>query len=151
MMNFRGYFLEASKFGGLTRKPCTLSPFAPGNQKDSRGDMVTWERTASFIRVRRLAPPHICSGSLASFGIQQSVEMASRLAAGVAAATLVTRISIGRDSNMCVDRSSLPSDLTTRSPLYPPRDGWAPMYGMPSGLEMSSLLTGLVPVCSPEK
>src|SRR6202167_5847393 len=46
MRNFTGYFLLASKFGGLTRKPSTLSWFAPGNQKDSSGDMSTWERTA---------------------------------------------------------------------------------------------------------
>src|SRR6202021_2859737 len=48
MRNFTGYFLLASKFGGLTRKPSTLSPLAPVNQKDSRGDTGTWERTASF-------------------------------------------------------------------------------------------------------
>src|SRR5690349_20756586 len=44
--NFTGYFFEASKFGGMTRKPWTLSPFAPGNQKDSSGDMAICERTA---------------------------------------------------------------------------------------------------------
>src|SRR5271167_5277598 len=49
MMNFSGYFLAASKFGGLTRKPCTLSPNAPVNQKDSRGDMATWERTSRLM------------------------------------------------------------------------------------------------------
>src|SRR5665811_759782 len=47
--NFPGYFFEASKFGGLTRKPSTLSPFAPLNQKDSIGDMATWERMALLI------------------------------------------------------------------------------------------------------
>src|SRR5690349_8727138 len=46
--NFTGYFFEASKFGGLTRKPSTLSPCAPVNQKGSSGDMATWERTASL-------------------------------------------------------------------------------------------------------
>src|SRR6266404_6214313 len=45
-MNFTGYFLLGSKFGGLTRKPWTLSPFAPGNQKDSNGDMEIRERVA---------------------------------------------------------------------------------------------------------
>jgi len=34
-----GYFLLASKFGGLIRKPSTLSLLAPTNQKDPRG---TW-------------------------------------------------------------------------------------------------------------
>src|SRR5260370_27912100 len=48
MRNFTGYFLVGSKFGGLTRKPWTLSPCAPGNQKVSRGGMETWERTALF-------------------------------------------------------------------------------------------------------
>ena len=41
MRNFTGYFFEASKFGGLTRKPWTLSPCAPVNQKDSSGDIAT--------------------------------------------------------------------------------------------------------------
>src|ERR1700691_5472010 len=48
MRNFTGYFLLASKFGGRTRKPSTLSPFAPGSQKDSSRDMATWDRTASL-------------------------------------------------------------------------------------------------------
>src|SRR5579864_2529106 len=48
MRNFTGYLSEASKFGGLTRKPWTLSPCAPVNQKDSRGGMATWERTESL-------------------------------------------------------------------------------------------------------
>src|SRR6267378_1513464 len=52
MRNFTGYFLVASKFGGLTRKPSTLSPCAPGNQKDSSEDMAIWERTASLTFVR---------------------------------------------------------------------------------------------------
>src|ERR1019366_3543221 len=51
MRNFTGYFFEGSKFGGLTRKPSTLSPFAPVNQKDSSGDMATWDRTASLMWV----------------------------------------------------------------------------------------------------
>src|ERR1700739_591354 len=49
--NFTGYFLLASKLGGLTRKPWTLSPFAPSNQKDSRGDMETWERGSELTCV----------------------------------------------------------------------------------------------------
>src|SRR5579863_3486593 len=48
MRNFTGYFFEASKFGGLTRKPSTLSLCAPVNQKDSSGDMATWDREASL-------------------------------------------------------------------------------------------------------
>src|SRR5271170_1300906 len=44
--NFKGYFLPASKFGGLTRNPSTLSLLAPRNQNDSGGDMATWDRTA---------------------------------------------------------------------------------------------------------
>src|ERR1700722_7985592 len=51
MRNFTGYFFVASKLGGLTRKPCTLSPCAPVNQKESSWDIATWERTASFRRV----------------------------------------------------------------------------------------------------
>src|SRR6266566_9343659 len=51
MRNFTGYFLLASNFGGLTRKPWTLSPLAPGNQNVSRGDMATWDRTASLTFV----------------------------------------------------------------------------------------------------
>src|SRR5438105_15209659 len=50
-MNFSGYFLLASKFGGLTRKPCTLSPFAPGNQKDSSGGIWICESTGSLTFV----------------------------------------------------------------------------------------------------
>src|SRR5208282_1603015 len=46
--NFTGYFLEASRFGGLTRKPSTLSPLAPLNQKLSIADMEISERTASL-------------------------------------------------------------------------------------------------------
>src|SRR5215469_2674059 len=38
-MNFTGYFLLGSKFGGLMRKPSTLSPCAPVNQNGSRGGM----------------------------------------------------------------------------------------------------------------
>src|SRR5882672_3664558 len=48
MRNFTGYFLVASKFGGLTRNPWTLSPFAPGNQKDSSGDIATCNSKALF-------------------------------------------------------------------------------------------------------
>src|ERR1700691_4501896 len=48
MRNFTGYFLLGSKFGGLTRKPWTLSSWAPMNQNDSSGDMATWERAASL-------------------------------------------------------------------------------------------------------
>src|SRR6266567_537220 len=59
--NLTGYFLEASKFGGLTRKPWTLSPLAPVNQKDSRGDMATWERMVSLSCV-----------SCRAFGMEQS-------------------------------------------------------------------------------
>src|SRR5580765_4723279 len=70
--NFTGYFLLESKFGGLTTKPWTLSPFAPGNQNDSSGDMATWERTASLKWVRRFVSPQICSGSFESFGMEQS-------------------------------------------------------------------------------
>src|SRR5713101_3375009 len=46
--NFTGYLLVESKFGGLTRKPSTLSPCAPLNQNDSSGDMATCERRVSF-------------------------------------------------------------------------------------------------------
>src|ERR1700738_3193566 len=63
MRNFTGYFLLASKFGGLTRKPSTLSPFTPGNQKDSSGDIVTWERTGAFAWVMAVTPVQI-SGTI---------------------------------------------------------------------------------------
>src|ERR1700733_8338331 len=53
--NFTGYFLLASKFGGLTRKPWTLLPCAPVNQKDSRGGMSIYSRTARFRLVSALA------------------------------------------------------------------------------------------------
>src|SRR5579862_3886928 len=62
MRNFTGYFLLASKFGGLTRKPSTLSPWAPVNQKDSNGDMATWVRTASLRCVSRSVIPKLTNG-----------------------------------------------------------------------------------------
>src|SRR5215470_6604222 len=67
-MNFTGYFLLGSKFGGLTRKPWTLSLLAPVNQKGSSGEMETWERTESFTCVswRALAMAHVGRGSLDS-------------------------------------------------------------------------------------
>src|SRR5260221_4678128 len=51
MRNFTGYFLVASKFGGLTRKPSTLSPFAPVKKKDSIFDMLICDSKLSFTRV----------------------------------------------------------------------------------------------------
>src|SRR5580700_2645215 len=80
MRNFTGYFLEVlvppafdssgaellvshctPKFGGLTRKPWTLSPWEPVNQKGSSGDIATSERTASFKWVIRATPLHSSS------------------------------------------------------------------------------------------
>src|SRR5260370_23550329 len=52
MRNFTGYFFEASKFGGLTRKPSTLSPCAPSNQNVCSGLIRTWERTESLKWVK---------------------------------------------------------------------------------------------------
>src|ERR1700740_2797698 len=68
MRNFTGYFLLESKLGGLTRKPWTLSPLAPSNQKDSREDMEIWERTESLTRERGrgFGTAHWGSGSLDS-------------------------------------------------------------------------------------
>src|SRR6266446_10741388 len=83
MRNFTGYLVLAWKFGGLTRKPCTLSPFAPGNQKDSSGEMASWERTASLILVRGLTrhkrywkscPANACSPAGASRDVDSSFE-----------------------------------------------------------------------------
>src|SRR6266705_1614187 len=57
MRNFTGYFLLrllASKLGGLSRKPSTLSPFAPVNENDSNARRETWESTESFICVSGL-------------------------------------------------------------------------------------------------
>src|SRR5260370_8134106 len=51
MRNFTGYFLLASKFGGLTRKPSTSSPCAPVKEKDSIFVMLTCERSDSFTCV----------------------------------------------------------------------------------------------------
>src|SRR5580704_9863065 len=56
MRNFTGYFLLASKLGGLTRKPWTLSPLAPSNQKDSRGDMAIETRVPLFGSSKVIAP-----------------------------------------------------------------------------------------------
>src|SRR5579862_6268700 len=68
MRNFTGYFFEASKFGGLIRKPSILSPFAPVNQKDSSGDMSICEITASLrcVSWRGLAIAFLGNGSLVS-------------------------------------------------------------------------------------
>ncbi len=44
-----GYFLEGSKLGGLMRKPWTLVPFAPENQKDSSGASSSEQEADQFI------------------------------------------------------------------------------------------------------
>src|SRR4051794_5949358 len=48
MRNFTGYFWFASKLGGLTMKPWTLTLPAPVNQKFSSGDIEIWDRTESL-------------------------------------------------------------------------------------------------------
>src|SRR5215471_10168007 len=50
--NFTGYFLLASKFGGLTSMPSTLSPCAPVNQKGSPSAISICDRSLSLIWVR---------------------------------------------------------------------------------------------------
>src|SRR5580658_8930620 len=51
MMNFTGYFLLASKFGGLRRKPSTCSPFAPAKEKDSTFVISMLASKAALIEV----------------------------------------------------------------------------------------------------
>src|SRR5580693_8051756 len=92
MRNFTGYFLLASKFGGRTRKPSTLSPFAPGSQKDSSGDMVTWDRTASLKCVSWMGEGSRLGGML------------------------ILWISDGASSDIRVTSSDLPSGVGTKSP-----------------------------------
>ena len=54
MRYFTGYFLLASKFGGLTMKPWTFSFAAPVNQKDSSGCISICDSTGSFSLVSGL-------------------------------------------------------------------------------------------------
>src|ERR1700694_1762121 len=70
MRNFTGYFLLASKFGGLTRKPSTLSLFEPGNQKDSSDCMSICERSASlrWVSWRALADAQAVAAMVPSPG-----------------------------------------------------------------------------------
>src|SRR5580692_6182304 len=108
MRNFTGYFLEASKFGGFTSKPSTLSLCAPVNQNDSSGDMATWERTASFkcVSCEPLTRLLLC-------GCMSLTRHASEIC--------TTRISVGCSSDIFVKTRDLPSGLTTGSSLNPGR------------------------------
>src|SRR5947208_11893103 len=93
MMNFTGYFLLGSKFGGLTMKPWTLSLLAPVNQKGSRGDMETWDRTESLMCVswRGLNIALLRSGSLDS-----PLNIATNLASPITSSPYLTvKISAG--------------------------------------------------------
>src|SRR5579872_1288230 len=121
MRNFTGYFFEASKFGGLTRKPSTLSPFAPANQKDSSGDMETSERRASFTCVKAFAVnmPNFCSGWR---GVVLSFCDEDR---GILGGALVgiCQISVGARSDILVNNNVLPSGVTTGPSLYPRTTG----------------------------
>src|SRR6185369_8014073 len=113
-MNFTGYFLLGSKLGGLTRKPWTLSPKAPGNQKDSRGEVETWERTASFACVS-------CAGRgrEASHGKKVGCPFAIGLPCPQTVKTCPDQISFGAVTDMRVKSRLLPSCVTARSSLYP--------------------------------
>src|SRR5580692_2098709 len=60
--NFTGYFLEASKLGGLTIKASTSSPRAPLKSNDSAFAMLIPDSSESFT----------CVSACASFNAQRS-------------------------------------------------------------------------------
>src|SRR5580704_5765233 len=104
MRNFTGYFFAASKFGGLTRKPSTLSPLAPVNQKDSSEDMAICERTASLkcVSCSALGRAHFAASPVSSHG--PSIDGAEYISTGL---PIDIRVNSRRFSSGVTDTSSL--------------------------------------------
>src|SRR3954467_1525683 len=63
MRNFTGYFLVASKSGGLTMKPWTFFPPRPANQNGSSHGIDTRDKTWEFMRVSPAGTARAQSGT----------------------------------------------------------------------------------------
>src|ERR1700746_3455642 len=151
-MNFTGYFLLGSKFGGLTMKPSTLSPYAPVNQKGSRGDMEMWERRESLRCVSRVEGLGDSRGILPPSG--RRVSPGQRLASLSHGAAEVGRdqIAFGNSTAILVKSNCFPSGVTTRSSLYPPEILVGTSAEIPASPEpMLTQYMGASPLCSAEK
>src|SRR5689334_23811724 len=110
MMNFTGYFLLASKFGGLTRKPWTLSLLAPGNQKGSRGCIETSDNTGS-LRETTISPV-VTAEPMTSWGADTVPFFQYQRSCDT--------ISLGYSDDICVESRCFPSGVIAKSSLTPP-------------------------------
>src|ERR1019366_3908134 len=112
MRNFTGYFLPASKFGGLTREPSTLSPCAPRNENDSAFDMPICDSNCSFTWV----------SAQSLFNEQFSFPRSTSpvLAGQPSPAPSAEEISFGALIDMRLNTNSFPSGVMVTSSSKPP-------------------------------
>src|SRR5215472_15490855 len=118
MRNFTGYFLEASKLGGLTRNPSTLSSWAPVNQKDWSGDMRIWDKTGSFRWVSRFGPSQV-AGTAFPWICAQLNAGSPWVELNQSGSTGRLEMPLGPSRDISVKTSVLPSGVKAGSSLKP--------------------------------